>query len=170
MSGSITPWLHILAVSVWIGPQFFLFIAAVPAIRTIEDAAVRARVMRSLTTRFAWMAWGAMTVIVLTGISNMFQTGADAPFDLNNFDFRWANTFRDKMIIVGITVLLTAVHTFVVGPRQIKLADQMDADPKEAARLRRLSMILSGLALLGSITAVFMGALLADHDYSFQPK
>lgn len=170
MSESITPWIHILAVSVWVGPQFFLFMAAVPAIRTIEDAAVRARVMRTLVARFGWMAWAAMLVIVLSGISNMFQAGEDAPFDLSDFDFRWANIFRDKMIIVGVTVLLTAVHTFVTGPRQLRLADKMEADPKEAARLRRISMAVSGLALLGSIIAVFMGALLADHDYSFQER
>jgi uncharacterized membrane protein len=43
MSEAITPWLHVLAVSVWVGPQFFLFLAAVPALRTIEDRQLRAR-------------------------------------------------------------------------------------------------------------------------------
>jgi uncharacterized membrane protein len=51
MSDAITPWLHILAVTVWVGPQFFLFIAALPAIRTIEDRQTRARVMRMIVTR-----------------------------------------------------------------------------------------------------------------------
>jgi uncharacterized membrane protein len=168
MSEVITPWLHIVAVTVWVGPQFFLFIAAVPAIRTIEDAHVRAQVMRRIVTRYGWMAWTAMLVIVLTGISNLFQTGEDAPFDLWDFDYRWGTLFRDKMIIVGLIVALTALHTFVIGPRQLRIADQMDADPKEAARLRRLSIAISSLVLLGSIIAIFMGAALADHEYSFQ--
>src|SRR5207244_9868561 len=79
MSDAVTPWLHILAVSVWVGPQFFLFIAALPAIRTIEDRQARARVMRVIVTRFGWLAWAAMAVIVLTGISNLFQVGGDTP-------------------------------------------------------------------------------------------
>ena len=77
MSDAVTPWLHILAVTVWVGPQFFLFIAALPAIRTIEDRQARARVMRVIVTRFGWLAWAAMAVIVLTGISNLFQVGGD---------------------------------------------------------------------------------------------
>ncbi|TMB96804.1 MAG: hypothetical protein E6J42_08690 [Chloroflexi bacterium] len=85
MGHAVTPWLHILAVAVWVGPQFFLFIAAVPAIRTIDDMRVRANVMRTITTRFGWMAWAALAVIVLTGISNIFQEADD--FDhLLDFD------------------------------------------------------------------------------------
>ena len=38
MSEAITPWVHILAVSAWLGPQLFLFVAAVPAIRIIDDS------------------------------------------------------------------------------------------------------------------------------------
>ena len=46
MSEAITLWLHLLAVTVWLGPQFFLFLAAIPALRAIDDAETRARVMR----------------------------------------------------------------------------------------------------------------------------
>jgi uncharacterized membrane protein len=169
MSDAITPWIHILAVAVWLGPQFFLFLAAIPAIRTIEDATVRARVMRVTVTRFGWVAWAAMLVLVLTGISNLFQEGADAAIDLGSSDYRWFHIFTLKMTLVGITVVLTGVHTFLIGPRQLKLADQMDADPADAARLRRVSMIVSGLTLVITIAVVYVAALLANHEYSYQP-
>jgi uncharacterized membrane protein len=169
MSEAITPWLHILAVTVWVGPQFFLFVAAIPAVRTIEDRETRARVMRIIVTRFGWLAWVAMIVIVLSGISNLFQTGADAGIDLGDPDHRYFHIFSGKMVLVGLTVLLTALHTFVIGPRQLRLNEQMDSDPSEAARLRRISMAVSGLALLASIAVIFMGALLANHEFSFQP-
>jgi len=170
MSEAVTPWLHILAIAVWVGPQFFLFIAAVPAVRTIEDRAVRARVMRVVVTRFGWMAWAAMLVIVLSGISNLFQVGGDTPLSWASAnDFRYGRIFAEKMVLVGLAVALTAVHTFVVGPRQLALNEQMDADPDEAARLRRISVAISAVALLASILAMFMGAVLANHDYSFQP-
>src|SRR2546428_7207541 len=122
MSDAVTPWLHILAVTVWVGPQFFLFIAALPAIRTIEDRQARARVMRVIVTRFGWLAWAAMAVIVLTGISNLFQVGGDTPLSWSTpFDFPYGPIFPEKMVLVGITVRLTPVHTFLLGAPQPRL-------------------------------------------------
>jgi copper resistance protein D len=170
MTESITPWLHIVAVTVWVGPQFFLFIAAIPAVRTIEDARVRAQVLRKITTRFGWMAWAAIAVLIATGISMIFQVDADTDFNILSRDFRWRRVFEDKMVLVALMLVLTAVHTFIVGPRQLRLTEQMDADPKETARLRRASMIISGSILVISVVVIFMGALLANHAYSLQPR
>jgi uncharacterized membrane protein len=170
MSEAITPWLHILAVSVWVGPQFFLFIAGLPAIRTIEDRQARARVMRVIVTRFGWLAWIAMAVIVLSGISNLFQVGGDTDLSWATAnDIRYGRIFAEKMVLVGLTVALTAVHTFVVGPRQLALNEQMEADPAEVGRLRRISITISVASLLASAFAIFMGAVLANHSYSFEP-
>ncbi len=169
MGHAITPWLHILAVTVWVGPQFFLFIAAVPAVRTIEDAALRARVMRTIVTRFGWMAWAALVVIVLTGISNIFQE-ADDFNHLLDFDYRWVNLFAMKMVLVGLMVTLTAVHTFVIGPRQLRLMEQGASDGEDARKTRRASMIVNGGVLLLSIVVIFLAAVLANHNYSWQPN
>src|SRR3990172_41330 len=144
MSDAVTPWLHILAVTVWVGPQFFLFVAAVPAVRTIEDRALRARVMRVIVTRFGWMAWAAMGVIVLSGISNIFQE-ADEFDHLLDFEYRWMSVFALKMVLVGVMVLLTAVHTWVIGPRQLALSERADAGEAELAATRRSAMMVSGL-------------------------
>jgi uncharacterized membrane protein len=165
VSESVTPWLHILAVAVWVGPQFFLFIAAVPAIREIEDMAVRARVMRTITTRFGWMAWAALGVIVLTGISNLFQEGDQA--DLWDTGLRWFSVFSTKMVLVGIMVALTAVHSFLIGPRQLELMEREETGD-EALRLRRAGIALSGVVLLISVIVIFLGALLNNHEWSFQ--
>ncbi|HSP56018.1 MAG TPA: DUF4149 domain-containing protein [Dehalococcoidia bacterium] len=168
MGHAFTVWLHLLAVTIWIGPQFFVFIAALPAIREIGDRQLRAKVMRIVVTRFGYMAWAALVVIVLTGISNIFQTTDDFPY-VFDYDYRYAQVFSTKMTVLGITVLLTAIHTFIVGPRQMKLAEDPNPDEVEVARLRRTSMILSSLALLGSVTVLFLGALLTNHEWSFQP-
>ena len=168
MSEAITPWIHIVAVAVWLGPQFFMFIVAVPAVRLIDDPDVRLRVMRVIVTRFGWLAWAAMGVIVLSGISNLFQE-ADDFGHLWDTDLRYFQIFSTKMVLVGLTVLLTALHTFVIGPRQLRVQEEMRSDSAEAARLRRVSIITSSLALLASIAVVYTAALLADHDYSFQP-
>jgi len=168
MGHAFTVWLHLLAVSVWIGPQIFMFAAAIPALREIGDRELRAKVMRIVVTRFGYMAWAALGVIVLTGISNIFQTTDDFPH-VFDYDYRYAQVFSTKMTVLAATVLLTAVHTWIVGPRQLRLAEDPNPDEGEAARLRRTSMIISSLALLGSLTVLFLGALLSNHEWSFQP-
>ncbi len=167
MSDSITPWIHIVAVTVWLGPQFFMFLVTVPAVRVIEDPEVRLKVMRVIVQRFGWLAWAAMAVIVLRGVSNLFQE-ADEFGHLWDPDYRYFQIFSTKMLLVGLIVLLTAVHTFVIGPKQLRLMEEMRSDSAEAASLRRASIIISSLTLLVSIAVVYAAALLANHDYSFQ--
>jgi uncharacterized membrane protein len=168
MSEAITPWIHIVAVTVWLGPQFFMFLVTMPAIRAIEDRETRAKLIRTTSERFGWLAWAALGVIVLTGVSNLFQEAND--FDhIWDTDFRYFQVFSTKMLVVGVAVVLTAVHSFIIGPRQLRLLDEARGDSDEALRLRRLSVTLSTLVLLASIAAVFLAALLANHEYSFQP-
>jgi hypothetical protein len=170
VTDAISVWIHVLAVTVWIGPQFFLFIAAIPALRTVEDAELRARVMRIIVTRFGWMAWIALGVIMLSGIGNLFMVGDDAPFSLWGDDYRWNWVFVEKMVFVAVAAGLTALHTFYVGPQQLRLAAQANIDSDDVRYLRRVSMVVSGVALLASIGALYMGVLLAHHEYSFQPR
>jgi uncharacterized membrane protein len=167
MSEAITPWVHIVAVTVWLGPQFFMFLVAVPAVRIIEDPDVRLRVTRVIVERFGWLAWAAMAVIVLSGVSNLFQE-AEEFGHVWDTDYRYFQIFSTKMVLVGLTVILTALHTFVIGPKQLRLQEEMRSDSTEAAGLRRVSIIVSSLALLASIAVVYAAALLANHDYSFQ--
>ncbi len=172
MVDAISTWLHVLAITLWIGPQVFLFAAAVPAVRTIEDGGVRARVMRVLTARFAWLGWSAMAVIIVTGITNLFVAAGDvsgSAGDLIRFgsDFRFTRIFWEKMFLVAVALVLTAVHTFSVGPRQLRLMEDASGDEAAVRRVRRLSIATSGVALLASIGALYMGAVLSNHDYSF---
>ena len=168
MSEAITPWLHIVAVAVWLGPQIFMFLVTMPALRAIDDAETRVRVLRIIIYRFGWLAWAALGVIILSGISNLFQEANDFGH-VWDADYRYFQVFSTKMLVVGIAVLLTAVHTFIVGPRQLRLHEEMRSDSAEALRLRRVSTTISGIVLLASIAAVFLAALLANHDYSFAP-
>jgi putative copper resistance protein D len=173
MVDAISTWLHVLAITLWIGPQVFLFAAAVPAVRTIEDAGVRAGVMRVLTARFAWLGWMAMAVIILTGITNVFVAAGDVPgesaADLTSLasDFRFARIFWEKMFLVAVALVLTAFHTFSVGPRQLRLMEDASTDEAAVRRVRRLSVTTSGIALLASVGALYLGAVLSNHDYSF---
>src|SRR3989304_1600754 len=99
MADAVPTWLHMLAAAVWVGPQFFVFVASVPALRAVEDARQRLRALRVLTTRFNYLAWAAMVVLVLSGISNYFDVRSDCDCDLG--DFRWSTIFAVKMALVA---------------------------------------------------------------------
>ena len=156
MTEAFNPWLHILAATIWVGPQVFLFVAVVPAIRTVEDAQVRARIMRVLTTRFGWLAWGAMLVLVITGIANLYEHALSVE---ELFELNFGIIFQVKMTLVIATVALTALHTFVIGPRLLSLQESA-ADEVQVASARRVSIIVSSVNLLLALGIIFCAALL----------
>ena len=156
MGDAVNPWIHIIAATIWVGPQVFLFVAAVPAVRTVEDAQVRARIMRVLTTRFVYLAWGAMLVLVITGIGNLFEHNleVDVLFDLN-----YGRILEVKIALVIATVALTALHSFVIGPRLLRLQESV-ADEAQIASTRRSSIIISASNLVLALGILFAAALL----------
>ncbi len=158
MGEAVNPWLHILAATVWVGPQIFLFVAAIPAVRTIQDAQVRAQVMRTMTTRFGWLALAAILVLFITGIANIYEHEV-AVDDL--FDLRWGVVFQVKMTLVIIAVALTALHAFIVGPRLLR-AQEESSDEAEIASLRRMSIITSAVNAVVALAIVFCAALMGS--------
>jgi uncharacterized membrane protein len=162
MGEAVNPWLHIFAATVWVGPQVFLFVAAIPAVRTIEDAKERARVMRALTTRFGWLALAAFVLLVITGIGRIYEDerGFGLPLD-ELFDLRWGIIFQVKMTLVVITAVLTALHAFVIGPRLLRMQEE-SSDAAVVAQLRRLSIGVSAVNALVAFGILFCAALLSS--------
>ncbi len=158
MGEAVNPWIHIVAATIWVGPQVFMFVAAVPAVRTIEDMQVRTKVMRVITTRFNYLAWGALAVLVVTGIGQLYEhdLSVDQLFDLN-----FGVIFQVKMTLLIATVILTALHSFVLGPRVLNMQESA-TDPAEIAPVRRWSIIVSGANGLIALSIVFCGALLSS--------
>ena len=158
MGEAVNPWIHILAATIWVGPQVFLFVAAVPAVRTIEDMQVRTRVMRVITTRFNYLAWGALTVLVITGIANLYEH--DLEID-QLFDVNFGVVFQVKMTLLIATVALTGLHSFVLGPRVLRMQESA-VDTAEIAPVRRWSIIVSAVNMLLALGIVFCGALMSS--------
>ena len=158
MGEAINPWIHIVAATIWVGPQVFMMVAAVPAVRTIEDMQVRTKVMRVITTRFNYLAWGALTVLVITGIANLYEHDLDVD---QLFDLNFGVIFQVKMTLVIAAVILTALHSFVLGPRVLDMQESV-ADEADIAPVRRWSIIVSGANGLIALAIVFCGALLSS--------
>ena len=155
MYDAIILWLHILSAVAFIGPQFFLVVAAVPAMRTIEDVKVRARAMRVMTTRFAMLGGGALVVLIVTGLLNY------ARLEHQNDYKRYFITLQIKLTLVAVVVVLTVLHGAVFG-RRLQQLQEANAPEAEIARTRRLSMYASMATLVLSVVILLCAAILGS--------
>jgi uncharacterized membrane protein len=156
MGAAVNPWLHILAATIWVGPQVFLFAVVVPAVRTVADVKERARLIRLITTRFGYLAWGAMAVLVITGVGNLFENDKSIHY---LFHHHFGMIFQVKMTLVVATILLTAAHSFVIGPRMLALQESV-TDQSQIASMRRASIIISSINGVLALGILFCAALL----------
>jgi uncharacterized membrane protein len=162
MGNAIVLWIHIVAATLFVGPQGLLFIGAVPAMRTIEDVEVRARATRTITTRFGWLGGAALLVLIITGIGNYIHADNQGLLDID----RYFVTLQIKLTLVAVVVVLTAVHGAVLGRRLLRLQES-GAPPEEVEAVRRWSIVLSVVLFAVSIAILLCAALLGS-DWSKQ--
>lgn len=155
MYDAIILWLHILSAVAFIGPQFFLAFAAVPAMKTIDDVKIRARAMRVMTTRFAMLGGGALVVLIVTGLLNY------ARLDHQNDYKRYFITMQIKLTMVAIVVVLTILHGAVFG-RRLQQLQESNAPEVEIARTRRMSMYASMATMILSVLILLCAAILGS--------
>src|SRR6266542_656024 len=112
--------------------MLFIALVLVPVTRELEDAALRTRLVH------------ALGVLVATGLVNLWLE----PVLLSAPRFHW------KLGLVGLALILSAFHDFVLGPR----AGAPGADPSVRVRaswvarvnvLVVLVIVLLGLSLSG---------------------
>jgi uncharacterized membrane protein len=142
--------LHVLAALLWLGGMFFLGLVGAPALRAVEPPALRQRLFHDLGVRFRGVGWGAIAVLVVTGLANMHYRGW----------LRWSGVLDDpafwrtgighalsgKLVAVAAMIVASAVHDFVLGPA----AGRAPSGSDEAIRLRRRAALLARVnALLG---------------------
>ena len=100
-------WVHVLSAITWVGGMLFIALVLVPTVRTLGDATLRARLIRDSGQRFRTIAWIALGLLLLTGLLNLwFQ-----PVLLRS------GRFHGKLGLVGLALILSAFHDFVLGPR-----------------------------------------------------
>jgi uncharacterized membrane protein len=136
-------WLHVVAAVTWIGGMLFIALVLVPVARRIDDPALRTRLVHTIGLRFRTVGWMALGVLVATGLGNLWLI----PGLWHSPRFHW------KLALVGLALVLSAVHDFVLGPR----AGAPGAAPSARVRaswvarvnvLVVLVVVLLGLSLL----------------------
>jgi copper resistance protein D len=137
-------WIHALAAITWIGGILFVALVVVPVTRQIEDSALRARLIRDMGVRFRAVAWVSLGLLILTGLVSLWAY----PFLLTSPRFLW------KLGLVVWTLMLSALHDFVIGPR----AGEPGADPAMRIRASWVARINAVVALV----IVLLGLSLRD--------
>ena len=145
---------HVLAALLWLGGMFFLAVIGAPALRGIEPPRLRQQLFQALGTRFRRAGWIAISVLVVTGVGNLYFRGWLHGTVLFNPAFWRTGTglaLAVKLVCVTTMMALSGVHDFVLGPR----AGRAAPGSEEAARLRRLSSWTARIeALVGLVLVV----------------
>ena len=137
-------WIHVLSAITWIGGMLFIALVVVPVARRLDDPALKRRLIQQLGMRFRTVSWIALVLLVLTGLLNLWAH----PFLLTSPRFLW------KLGLVIWSLMLSALHDFVVGPRA-GAPDAADAARLRASWIARINMVVAivivllGLSLVG---------------------
>lgn len=154
--------LHVLAALTWLGGMLFFALVGAPVLRRLDPPALRARVFGELGRAFRTVGWGAIAVLLATGIVNLHFAGVLRDGQLARAAF-WATPYGRalgwKLALVATMVALAAVHDFVLGPRAGRLDPVSPAGRRargQAAWLARINAIV-GLALVYAAVRLVRG-------------
>ena len=115
--------IHLLAATVWVGGTIALVFVGVPVIAKLEGEA-RATALRELGHRWRPLGYGAIGVLVVTGLLL-------ADEDVNDASAGFDAVLAIKMGAVALMIAASLYHDYVLGPR---LAAQVRAGEPPTVR------------------------------------
>jgi putative copper resistance protein D len=153
--------LHLIAAAVWAGGLVFLGLSVGAARRTLADSD-RIAFFRAVGRRFAIVGGIALLVLI--------ATGSDMASDKHAWDTLgegvYGKTLLAKLILVGVVIVLTLVHTLIQGPALSRLREQAPERPDDEMIQRRIRAraaqagVVSLLNLLATLAILVLAARL----------
>jgi len=138
-------WVHVLSAVTWLGGMLFIALILVPVTRRVQDPLLRLDLITQTGKRFRTVGWIALGLLVATGVVILLRR----PWLLR------APAFQFKAGLVLLTLALSALHDFVLGPRAGRLPPSATGPRKRLTRIARLNVlivltiVLLGLSLRG---------------------
>lgn len=156
----VSVWVHIVAVTVWVGGMLFLTLVVVPWLRGPGRATGMA-FLRDSGRRFRGIGWICFVLLTITGAFNLWMRGVRwSSFS----DSAWlASPFGRivlaKLGLFTLVLALSALHDFVLGPRA---AAALEREPRSraAGRLRRYASWLGRLNVVFGLLLILLGVLI----------
>lgn len=153
-------WLHVIAAVVWIGGNLTMAMVIVPYFRRSVSPVERIKILTQIGKGFEPIVWGCVLVLIFSGIYNIFGSiDLGASETLRPF----MRTLSVKLILVLILIILTAIHSFIMGPRIAQAVETLEPDaeqlPQEIDKMRSQMAIVS--SLIGVVSLLVLLAAVA---------
>lgn len=150
--------IHVLAALLWLGGMFFLGVVGAPALRSIEPPALRQRLFHELGLRFRDIGWIAITILVITGVLNLYFRGwlhwtgvlGSAAF----WHTALGHALAAKLIAVLTMITVSATHDFLLGPaagRAVPGSPRAIVLRRRAARLARMNALVGVIVVIAAV-------------------
>jgi putative copper export protein len=156
--------LHLIGAAVWAGGLVFLGLAVGAARRTLSEAD-RVRFFRSVGRRFALVGGLALVLLIVTGAD--MASDRDAWSTLG--EGTYGSTLLWKLVLVGLVVALTWVHSVLQGPELSRLRERQveRPDDRELRALVRRRAAQAGVVSLLNLLATLAILVLAARLVTF---
>ncbi|HMA10649.1 MAG TPA: DUF4149 domain-containing protein [Steroidobacteraceae bacterium] len=148
---TLSLFLHVLSVVVWVGGMFFAYMALRPVAASVLEPPLRLALWAGVFGRFFPWVWASVGLILLTGLHMLMKLGGTAaPY------YAWT------MLALGMVMMLIFGHVFFAPYKKLKRAvgeQNWKAGGAALAQIRQLIGINLSLGLL-TIVVVFLGRAL----------
>ena len=153
-------WIHVLAAVTWIGGNLTLAMVIVPYFRQNLPPVKRIQLLTQIGKRFEPVVWGCVMILFFTGIGNVFESlGLSSEIEINDY----MRTLLIKLFLFIILIILTAMHSFVFGPKLLTAIDGLDEGldklPPDVDSLRKKLSIVS--SMMGVVSLLVLLAAVA---------
>jgi uncharacterized membrane protein len=150
---TITYWLHMLSVVIWIGSLTAINILILPASRRTLNLSDQLSLISALQKRLEPIAWFSIGMLAFTGL---IQMSTSEHYDgFANISTTWSLAILAKHILGGLMILISAIQTWEVFPAiQRILIKKEKADETELAKLQKREIHLININIFLSLLAL----------------
>jgi uncharacterized membrane protein len=149
---SLSLFLHVLSVVVWVGGMFFAYMALRPVAASVLEPPQRLTLWAGVFGKFFPWVWASVALILLTGLHMLMVFGGMA-----------APHYAMTMLVLGVVMMVIFAHVFFAPYGRLKravAAQDWKAGGAALGQIRRLIGINLILGLL-TIAVVFLGRAFA---------
>ncbi len=152
MSLSLSLFLHVLSVVVWVGGMFFAYMALRPVAASVLQPPQRLTLWAGVFGKFFPWVWVSVALILATGLHMLMVFGGMA-----------APHYALAMLVLGVVMMLIFGHVFFTPYKRLKQAVAAEDWKAGGAALGQIRMLIGINLSIGLITiaVVFLGRALA---------
>lgn len=148
---TLSLFLHVISVVVWVGGMFFAYMALRPVAASVLEPPQRLTLWAGVFDKFFSWVWTSVILILVTGL-----------YMLNVYGGMSAPHYTKTMFVLGIAMMLIFGHVFFAPYRRLKRAVAEQNWPAGGAALAQIRRLVGINLILGlvTITVVFAGRAL----------